>query len=185
MSTTSSPSSPQSAPPDAVRRHGLLGVGLALALSLAGCAGPGVPPPVSPPARWSEVQVRELQALGFVARGEDWELNLADRLTFEFDSDRLQRAQQSRLVGVALKLREVGVSSLRVEGHTDSTGDAAYNRQLSLRRATSVAQVLLAAGWPRERLAVVGHGPAKPIADNETEAGRAQNRRVALIASVD
>ena len=58
---------------------------------------------------------------------------------------------------------------LRVEGHTDSTGDAAHNRTLSLARAES------------DRLSAAGKGPDQPLADNTSEAGRAKNRRVELV----
>jgi outer membrane protein OmpA-like peptidoglycan-associated protein len=70
---------------------------------------------------------------------------------------------------------------LRLIGHTDSTGTAAYNRELSLRRAQSVMDWLVRAGIDPGRLEVDGMGPDAPIADNATEAGRAQNRRVQAI----
>jgi outer membrane protein OmpA-like peptidoglycan-associated protein len=67
---------------------------------------------------------------------------------------------------------------IRVEGHTDSRGLAASNKALSLARANSVRAALIARGIPEKQLQAEGFGPDKPIADNDTEAGRAQNRRI-------
>lgn len=68
-----------------------------------------------------------------------------------------------------------------IEGHTDSRGGTAANQRLSERRASSVRDALLAAGVDPGRLSVVGHGKAKPVASNETQAGQARNRRVEVI----
>lgn len=70
---------------------------------------------------------------------------------------------------------------LRVEGHTDSTGDTAHNRKLSLARAQSVVQAITAKQIAAERLSAVGKGPDVPLADNATEEGKAKNRRVELV----
>jgi outer membrane protein OmpA-like peptidoglycan-associated protein len=70
------------------------------------------------------------------------------------------------------------IQSVRVEGHTDSHGTDAYNQRLSERRAQAVMQYLTKSGISAERLNAVGMGETKPVADNATTAGRAQNRRV-------
>lgn len=70
---------------------------------------------------------------------------------------------------------------LTIEGHTDSTGTAAHNRTLSEQRAASVKAYLVAKGVAAERLATAGFGADTPVADNATELGRAQNRRVELV----
>jgi outer membrane protein OmpA-like peptidoglycan-associated protein len=70
---------------------------------------------------------------------------------------------------------------LTIEGHTDSTGSADYNQTLSLLRAESVKNYLVAAGISAERLQTRGFGSSKPVADNSSELGRAQNRRVELV----
>jgi OOP family OmpA-OmpF porin len=67
---------------------------------------------------------------------------------------------------------------VRVEGHTDSTGDAKYNLGLSYRRAESVKNYLVSKGIDANRLSVVGFGEDKPLVSNKTRAGRAVNRRV-------
>ena len=66
-------------------------------------------------------------------------------------------------------------------GHTDSTGDAKYNQGLSQRRAEAVRDYLVATGAPAEKLRVVGRGESEPIASNDTEEGRAENRRVEVV----
>lgn len=70
---------------------------------------------------------------------------------------------------------------LTIEGHTDSTGAAAHNRTLSEQRAASVKAYLVSRGIAADRLATAGFGADKPVADNATELGRAQNRRVELV----
>lgn len=70
---------------------------------------------------------------------------------------------------------------LLIEGHTDSTGAAAHNRTLSETRAASVKSYLVAKGVAADRLSTAGFGADKPVADNATELGRAQNRRVELV----
>lgn len=71
--------------------------------------------------------------------------------------------------------------SFSVEGHTDSVGAAAYNLNLSKRRAAAVVGWLTAAGIDGKRLSSTGHGKEKPVASNETPPGRALNRRVELV----
>ncbi len=66
-------------------------------------------------------------------------------------------------------------------GHTDNTGTAAYNQDLSQRRASSVASVLRDSGVPGARIAAYGRGEDQPVASNLTPEGRAQNRRVEII----
>ncbi|GJM08932.1 MAG: hypothetical protein DHS20C11_12080 [Lysobacteraceae bacterium] len=70
---------------------------------------------------------------------------------------------------------------IRVEGHTDDRGSAAFNLQLSQRRADTVRRVLEQQGIAAERITAIGQGEARPIADNSSESGRQQNRRVEII----
>jgi outer membrane protein OmpA-like peptidoglycan-associated protein len=72
------------------------------------------------------------------------------------------------------------VVSIKVIGHTDSKGSDAYNQALSERRASSVAAYLLGMGLAPDKLTSEGGGESEPVADNETEEGRAKNRRVEL-----
>lgn len=161
----------------------IVGWGLAVAMGLAGCQA--VPPVAVGPAAslWSERQVEALRGLGFAEQPNgEWVMSLSTSLLFDFDSDQLRALQQNTLQRVGATLAEVGIPMLRVEGHSDGVGDAAYNQKLSLRRALAVAKVLEGAGL-RDRLRPQGFGNSRPIAGNATEAGRAQNRRVVLIAA--
>lgn len=70
---------------------------------------------------------------------------------------------------------------LTIEGHTDATGSDTHNQALSQKRAESVAAYLRSGGIDAGRLKTVGIGESNPVADNDTELGRAQNRRVELV----
>ena len=67
---------------------------------------------------------------------------------------------------------------IEVQGHTDALGDPVYNYDLSRRRAQSVVDALLDLGVPPELLMARGYGPSRPVSDNDTDEGRALNRRV-------
>lgn len=99
---------------------------------------------------------------------------------FAFDSAKLTAAAEERLDGVVDKLKASDVKAVRVAGHTDSVGSDSYNLKLSERRARSVKDYLIGRGVPAERLSIEGFGESKPVADNDTDAGRAQNRRVEI-----
>jgi outer membrane protein OmpA-like peptidoglycan-associated protein len=73
------------------------------------------------------------------------------------------------------------IGKVRVDGHTDDRGDAAKNKELSLRRAKAVVKFLVEKGVPAERLTAEGHGEEAPLAGNESEAGREKNRRVEFV----
>jgi OOP family OmpA-OmpF porin len=77
-------------------------------------------------------------------------------------------------------LKAEGGVAVIVEGHTDSVGSDAYNKKLSLRRADAVRQYLVKHGIPADRITAEGFGESSPVASNDTEDGRAQNRRVEL-----
>ena len=84
------------------------------------------------------------------------------------------------LDSVASVLNSYPQTLLDIDGHTDNTGSAQYNQALSERRAVSVAQYLNSRGIDPRRLLVVGFGQTQPIAPNNSEAGRAANRRVEI-----
>ena len=79
------------------------------------------------------------------------------------------------LVAVMKQYPDLNVT---IEGHTDSVGSDAYNKKLSQRRADAVKAYMVKKGIDANRLTAVGYGEEKPIADNATKAGKAQNRRV-------
>ncbi len=114
-----------------------------------------------------------------VARvGEGIAVTFASGLLFAFDSDQILPAAGTNLSELAKSLQKYPDSQLLIVGHTDNVGDASYNQRLSERRSNSAAAYLSAQGVARTRLAATGKGESEPIATNETDAGRQQNRRV-------
>jgi outer membrane protein OmpA-like peptidoglycan-associated protein len=106
--------------------------------------------------------------------------DITRQVDFAFDSAELTEAGKATLDELADSLNRLKFVSGTVEGHTDSEGTEAYNLGLSERRAQTVADYLQAKGVASGRLAAQGSGESKPVADNATAEGRAQNRRVVL-----
>jgi OOP family OmpA-OmpF porin len=102
------------------------------------------------------------------------------QLQYEFDSDVLTADDKVKLDAVAERLTELSFESGEVGGYTDSTGDDAYNLDLSKRRAQSALDYLAAKGVAPGRMTAVGYGEANPIADNSTPEGQALNRRAVI-----
>src|SRR5262249_31209837 len=96
------------------------------------------------------------------------------------DSDKIVGARSFQVLdGVAsLMVHHPEVFQVEVGGHTDNTGDAAHNTELSKARAAAVVSYLTTKGVDAKRLSSQGYGPDKPIADNKTAGGRTKNRRV-------
>lgn len=113
--------------------------------------------------------------------GEELLVNLPSSVTFAFDSAEIQPRFTEPLSRVAATLVEYEASLVDVVGHTDSVGTERYNQDLSERRAQSVASFLTARGVIRERVVSAGEGESRPVASNETAAGRSENRRVEMI----
>ena len=90
------------------------------------------------------------------------------------------REALARFSGIVASYPEI---DFKIEGHTDSTGSAATNTELSLRRAITVRDYLIGQGVPAPRIDVDGFGPDRPVADNSTADGRARNRRVEIVLS--
>jgi outer membrane protein OmpA-like peptidoglycan-associated protein len=107
-------------------------------------------------------------------------LSDAGNVLFDFDKSDLTPGAKAQLDTLMDKLRNADVVSIKVIGHTDSKGSDAYNQALSERRASSVAAYLLSQGLAPNKLTSEGRGESEPVADNATDEGRAQNRRVEL-----
>ena len=105
---------------------------------------------------------------------------------FAFDSDALKPAGKEELLRVRDDIRAKGASVVDIDivGHTDSVGPEDYNQQLSVRRATTVRDFLVANGANPNLIDVSGMGESSPVADNATAEGRAQNRRVEVKVGV-
>ncbi|MFP7721363.1 OmpA family protein [Lysobacter sp. A3-1-A15] len=115
-----------------------------------------------------------------VRQGDNITLNMPSNITFGFDESRLQPQFYPVLDNVAATLNEYSQTIVEVAGHTDSQGTDQYNQALSERRAATVAGYLSGKGVMHDRMITIGAGESRPIASNDTEAGRAANRRVEI-----
>lgn len=102
-------------------------------------------------------------------------------INFDSDSDRVKDESKPTLDKIVAILKANTGWKLTIEGHTDSTSTPQHNQDLSERRAKAVSNYLQAAGVESSRLETIGFGDTKPVASNDSELGRAQNRRVELI----
>ncbi len=130
-----------------------------------------------------EAELRQqLQGTGVsvTRNGDEIILNMPGNITFRTDSAALKTDFFDVLNAVASVLEEYEKTVVVIEGHTDSTGSDAYNRQLSEQRAAAVGSYLESQDVSVERMVIVGHGETRPAATNATPEGRAQNRRVEL-----
>jgi len=109
-------------------------------------------------------------------------LTLGDVL-FDLNRAELKSAGEETVARLAEFMSEYESRRVRVEGYTDSTGEASYNQRLSERRAEAVGDALTRMGISRDRVETVGMGEAYPVASNDTAAGRQQNRRVEIVIS--
>jgi len=123
---------------------------------------------------------QQLQGTGVsvTREGDNIILNMPSNITFDSNSYELKGKFNETLNSVVLVLNEYKSTTVTVMGHTDSTGSQELNQKLSQNRALAVANYLANKGVAQERLAASGYGEAFPIAPNNTENGRAQNRRV-------
>ncbi|PLZ00246.1 hypothetical protein CY652_21925 [Burkholderia sp. WAC0059] len=107
-------------------------------------------------------------------------LNIPSSVTFDTNSYAIKPSFAPVLDQVAQTLQQNPEVVAQVVGHTDSTGQPAYNQTLSVNRAQSVVNYLAQHGVAPQRLSATGRGDTQPVASNATEAGRAQNRRVEI-----
>jgi outer membrane protein OmpA-like peptidoglycan-associated protein len=112
--------------------------------------------------------------------GDVIKLNMPSNITFASDQSNVRPEFFNVLRSVFLVLKEYNRTTVNVFGHTDSDGSDAYNRDLSERRAVSVAQYLIDQGTDERRYYVVGYGETQPIASNASAGGKAANRRVEI-----
>lgn len=155
------------------RQHAMIGAGVG---ALAGGA-------VGVYQDRQEAELRRQMAgtgVDVVRQGDNITLNMPGNVTFGFDETNIQPQFYPVLNNLANTLKQYEQTVIEVAGHTDNVGSASYNQQLSERRAQAVASYLTAQGVAQQRIITVGAGFTRPIADNSTEAGRAQNRRVEI-----
>ena len=113
--------------------------------------------------------------------GSELIVTMPQDILFALDSAAVRSDLRRDLGVVAGNLQAYPNSTISIEGHTDNTGTANYNRILSQRRANAVADILMNNGVPPARLYAVGRGENEPVASNLSVTGRAQNRRVEIV----
>lgn len=125
---------------------------------------------------------RQMEGTGVsvTRQGDNLILNMPSNITFRSGSADLNADFFKVLDGVALVLKRYDKTVVEIAGHTDSTGSESLNQTLSERRANAVSKYLVSKGIAQARTITVGGGENYPVAGNDTESGRALNRRVEL-----
>lgn len=155
------------------KRRALIGAGVG---ALAGGAVGG----------YMDIQEKKLReklqrtGVSVTRKGDEITLNMPGNITFASNSATLNGPFHEVLDSVALVLKEYDKTLVEIAGHTDSRGTSEHNQQLSDQRAQSVAQYLGSKGIKSERMIPVGAGEQHPVASNDSDSGRALNRRVEL-----
>jgi len=116
-----------------------------------------------------------------IKTGEGLIVKFTDGILFDFNKSDLKSAGISNVASLAATMKNNPETNIMVIGHTDNVGSDSYNYTLSEKRAQSVKSLAVANGVSASRITISGKGKAEPIADNGTEAGRAQNRRVEIV----
>jgi len=146
---------------------------------IGGIAGAGI-------GAYMDKQERDLRArtagtdVQVIRQGDDLILNIPSGINFAYNSAAVEPQFRRTLDQVGQVLGEYDRTYIDIYGHTDSTGSEAYNQDLSERRAGSVADYLETRGVRGARIGTRGFGELQPIASNDTETGRAANRRVEI-----
>ena len=125
---------------------------------------------------------RQLLALEALKTDRGMVITLGDVL-FEFNRAEVKPSAQARMAQLADFLKQYPDRRVSIEGHTDNIGTAAYNTELSQRRAEAIKSQLIGLGIASDRIATVGYGKDFPVASNDTDTNRAINRRVEVVIS--
>ncbi len=149
------------------------------ALVLTGCQT------TAPQKGLTAAQITELKQQGFELTDEGWAFGMSDKVLFGSDLEVLNTKSQKVVERIGTALLAVDIQRVRVDGHTDSSGQDAYNDQLSVRRAKRVVKVLTNVGMRPENIEVRGLGSSQPVASNKTRAGRTENRRASIVVITD
>lgn len=120
-----------------------------------------------------------------IKAGEGIIVRFDSGILFDFDKSDLKPVAKTNIQKLVTSLNENPDTDILVVGHTDNVGRAEYNLGLSDRRAASVKSYAVAQGLAPSRIKTQGKGASEPIASNETEEGRAQNRRVEIVISAN
>jgi len=148
-------------------------------LSLLGCQT------AQPAKGLTAAQIAVLKEQGFILSDDGWTIGLSGKVLFGSDLEMLSQASKDVVQRIGKALLSAGIERVRVDGHSDASGKAIYNEELSLLRANSVSKALIAVGMHPQDIQLRGLGSREPVATNDTPQGRSENRRVAIVVSLD
>jgi outer membrane protein OmpA-like peptidoglycan-associated protein len=155
-------------------------IGAAIGAAVGGAAGAGIGSMMDKQERQLRQELAASEAAAIRREGNLLAISLKGDVAFDTDSAVVKPGLYPEIDKIASALMQYPETAARVEGHTDGTGTEAYNMDLSVRRAQAVKNLLLQRGVPSSRVEAVGFGESMPIATNDTEVGRARNRRVEI-----
>ncbi|PSL01420.1 OmpA family protein [Cecembia rubra] len=156
--------------------------GAGIGAVVGGVAGTAIGVYMDKQAKKMEEQIKDAE----IERvDEGIKVTFASGILFGFDSHSLTPASQENLQKFAEILREYPDTDIMIEGHTDNKGSRSYNQGLSERRAQSVRNYLKMKNVSDARMQTVGYSFDRPVATNDTEEGRAKNRRVEILITAN
>jgi outer membrane protein OmpA-like peptidoglycan-associated protein len=156
-------------------QYGNTALGAILGAAIGGAAGAYIGNYMDKQA--AEIE-RDIEGATVERVGEGIKITFDSGILFAFNKSELQSEAQENLSKLAGILKKYEDTDILIEGHTDSTGPEEYNFELSERRAESVARHLSMEQVSIARFTLMGYGEAQPVADNATDKGRQENRRV-------
>jgi outer membrane protein OmpA-like peptidoglycan-associated protein len=163
-------------------KSGNAGRGAVIGAVVGGAAGTAIGIYMDKQAEKMEEEIKDAE----IERvGEAIKVTFESGILFGFDSYSLTPAAQENIMKFAEILNEYPDTNIMIEGHTDSRGTHQYNQTLSERRAMSVKNYLKMQGVDDGRMTTFGHSFDKPVATNDTDEGRAKNRRVEILISAN
>jgi outer membrane protein OmpA-like peptidoglycan-associated protein len=159
------------------KRTGNTAVGAILGAAIGGAAGAYIGNYMDKQAEEIE---RDLEGAQVERVGEGIKITFDSGILFDVNKAALRSAAQANLGKLAVILNKYPDTDILIEGHTDSTGPEEYNLDLSQKRAQSVANHIASQQVDVTRFTIMGYGESQPIASNDTQEGRQENRRVEL-----
>ncbi len=160
------------------KKAGNTAVGAILGGAIGGTAGAFI-------GRKMDRQAEEIQntvpGAEVIKAGEGLIVKFDSGILFDFNKANLKDAARTNIANLATSMKNNPETNIMVIGHTDDVGSDSYNYTLSQQRAQSVKDFAVSSGVSISRISITGKGETEPIADNTTEAGRAQNRRVEIV----
>lgn len=155
-------------------------IGAAIGAAVGGASGAGIGRMMDNQERDMRQALANSEAAAVRREGDLLAITLRGDVTFDHDSAIVRPGLYAEIDRIANVMMQYPDTLIRVEGHTDSTGSEQYNLELAARRANAVKDLIVRKGVIPSRIETVTFGESRPIATNETEAGRQMNRRVEI-----